>query len=248
MSSEQQSNTFEKDRSQGAVLTWFEERMQAATMQVWPRDISNTPEWGPIRGDDEQTIIAYGSIDEEGRPTGKFFTVEGFLIATSGREVDGWGQLGIVEVVDPNDPDGAAGTVALLYDRKTRSVLLQTAAEPLNVAPGEEPGAYLVLRATIQGSYDNIRQHKANIPFSDRIDQTKYRHFTALNPSRFRGKVRYGFTEVDRDTLDLSTAPNHKWFTKEEVDQAIREGAPSNAAFHAAYSLLKAAGRRKIYK
>lgn len=225
----------EKSKKSGAVVAWFEERMKSATMKVEAVPLSELRGWGMVRSEGD-VVEKFANLDQKGTP--RFFTFEGRRISASGREVDSFDQPGVIEVPNKADLQKTSGTVGLLVDINSGDVLVQVAAEPLQAEPGSEPSAYLVLRASVQGSYDNITLHK--VPFSDRIDQTAYTNFVPVNPSRISGNVRVGVTHVQKGEIDLTDKPNFKWFSRKEIDKGIQDGAPFNSFFHSAYSILKA--------
>jgi hypothetical protein len=211
------------------ISHWWARRQAAATMQVSHANLEEIRPWE----------IKNGKIVNLDGKTGnsRFFEVVGRMIAASGREVDAFGQPGIVEVADPNDPDGASGTVALLVDKKSGDVLVTVAAEPFQAKPGAKPGEYLSLRASIQGSFTNIEENK--VPFSELVNQAEYNHFISSNSGRIEGKIRVGYTLVDKETIDLSKQPNSAWFSLEEIDQAISNNLPFNPLFHTAFNIYR---------
>lgn len=216
----------------GAVLAWFEERMRAATMEVAPAQLDEISPWKMT--DDGR----YANLDSNGNP--RFFTVEGRTIAASGREQGEFGQPGIVEVPDPNDKEfNSVGVVSLLVDQVTGDVLVTAAAEPFQAAPGSKPEAYLSLRASVQGSYTNITEHQEKVPFSRHIDLSTYKHLKSSNPGRIQGKIRIGYSIVNKKDVDLSKQPNARWFSINEVDDALQKGAPFNALFDSVYNLYR---------
>jgi hypothetical protein len=218
-----------------SVKTWFEEQMKSGTITVEKKPLGATSGWGPYTNKQGQ-IEAFGSVDSEGNPTKKYFMIEGFLITNAGREVQSWGQVGVEEVKDPSDPDGAIGTVGLLVDKNSGELLLQAVAEPFVDEPGKSAENYVNLRASIQGSYTNINEHK--VPNSEYIDTRDYRHLISINPSRILGKIRYGISVVDKK--NIKTGSNAKWFTPSEVDQAVLAGVPMNGVLHTALNIYKA--------
>lgn len=129
------------------------------------------------------------------------------------------------------------GTVGLLVDKKTGDVLVTAAAEPFQGKPGEEPGAFISLRASLQGSYTNLTENR--VPFSEHVDPSTYSHFVSSNPSRIEGKIRVGYTAINKGDIDISENPNARWFSQREVDQAVLDGAPFNALFHTAYNIFR---------
>lgn len=219
----------ERPQQKDAVTTWLEDRMKDATITVSEIPIKDARGW---KIEQDQIV----NRDQKNIP--RFFRVLGLRISTSGREVDSFDQLGIAEVPDPSDPDKAVGTVGLLVDKETGDVLVTAVAEPMQAEPGEKPGNFLSLRP-IQGSFTNLKENK--VPLSEQIDPSEYTNLITLNAGRIRGKVRFGVTVVDKESIDLSKNANARWFSRKEIDQAINNGtAPFNAAFHTAYSIYKA--------
>jgi len=223
----------------GKIEEWLLERVKEATIRVERVPLTEVKDWGAITQDGE--LIEYANIGKDGKP--KYFKIEGRNVYSSGREVADYGLPAIVEITDETDPDKAAGTVGLLVDKKTGDVLVQAVAEPMMAEPGEESGAYMVLRVAVQGSYDALRLHKP--PLSQDIDPSAYSKFIHINAQRIQGKIRYGITYVDKQTLDLSEKPNFSWFSRTDIDEAIREGMPFNGFFHAAYNLLRTQENKK---
>lgn len=220
-----QSHTYENPD----LASWWARRQSEATMQVSHANLEEIHPWE----------IKDGKIVNLDAKTGKsrFFEVVARMIATSGREVGAFGQPGIVEVEDPSDPDSACGTVGLLIDRTTGDMLVTVAAEPFQAKPGAKPSEFLSLRASIQGSFTNIKENK--VAFSEQVDPNTYTHFVRSNPSRIEGKIRVGYTLVNKDELDLSKQPNSAWFSANEIDQAIKSNLPFNLLFHAAYNIYR---------
>ena len=219
------SHTYEKRD----IPFWWAEQQRTATMQVTQAKLEEIRPWE----------IKNGKIVNLNATTGKsrFFEVVARMIATSGREVGAFGQPGIVEVEDPSDPDGACGTVGLLVDKTTGDILVTAAAEPFQAKSGAKPGEFLSLRASTQGSFTNIKEN--SVPLSEQINPKEYAHFVRANPSRIDGKIRVGYTLVDKDEIDLKNHQNSAWFSREEVNQAIRNNLPFNALFHAAYNIYR---------
>jgi hypothetical protein len=231
-----ESGTIQREAPQakGPVMTWFEDNIKSATIKVDEHLIGDLKDWKfSIKDGITDKLM---NADDKGNP--KYFYVGGRKISNSGREVDAFFQPGIIEVPDPNDPDKAVATVGLLVDDKTGDILIQTSAEPFQAEPGSKPELYAVLRSTVQGSYTNVKEHK--VTFSDKVNLDNYKQLIPINPSRIQGKARVGFTIVNKEGLDLKDNPSYRWFSRAEIDEGIRNGAPFNGFFHVAYSNLKA--------
>lgn len=212
------------------ITIWLLDRMKEAKITVTDIPIKQVRGWKIGKTE-------IGNYDKQGNP--KYFRILGERISNSGREVDSFDQFGIAEVPDASDPDKAVGTVGLLVDEKTGDILITAAAEPFQAESGEKPGDFISLRASVQGSYTNIQENKVN--YSSKINLSEYTNLISINSGRIRGKVRFGYTKIDKESLDISKDTNSHWFSREEIDKAIADGkAPFNSAFHIAYSVLKA--------
>jgi hypothetical protein len=217
----------------GRLHRWIEERKKHATMQVFEATLEEIKPWDITDG-------RLANLDKEGQP--RFFEIEGVKIANSGREVDAFGQPGIFEVADPSDPSGACGTVALLVDKSTGDILVTVAAEPFQADPGSKPGEHLSGRPSVQGSFSNLTENK--VPHSDQIKPREYDVFTSSNPGRIRGKIRVGYTYVNKKSVDLNKTPNSAWFSQKEIKRGINESVPFNALFYTAYEVYRADAHR----
>lgn len=214
----------------GSMSTWFNKRKEEATIQTFPARLDEIPPWE----------IKDGKIVNRDPKTGKsrFFEVIGTKVATSGREVDAFGQPGLYEIPDESDPDGACGTVGLLVDKKTGDVLVTATPETFQALPGSPPGEYVALRASLQGSFTNIAENK--VPLSEHVNPNTYKHFARSNPSRIYGKIRVGYTFVNRKLIDLKHAATSAWFSVREIEQGIRQHLPFNNLFDAAFNYYSA--------
>lgn len=231
------------------VGRWFDGQIKNATIQVERVPLSEVSGWGPYL-DEDGKVYAWGTVDSAGNPTNKNMVVDGFRVSKALREVGAWDQTGFTEIVDPSDPDGACGTVGLLVSKETGKLLLVAVAEPFAADPGSEPEYFVNLRASLQGSYTNISDHK--VQNSHLVNLRDFTFFNRFNPSRILGKVRYGVSIVNESEVDLnayqkqasgeivSIGENARWFSREEIDQAILEGVPMNGALSTALNLYKA--------
>lgn len=216
----------------GPVITWLEERIKSATIQVDKIPLGEVCNWGMVNND-LGTPEMFANIDPQGNP--RFFTFEGRRIWTSGREVASFDQPAIIEVPDIKDPKKTSGVVGLFVDSNSGDILVQAAAEPMAAEPGAEPGAYLTLRTAVQGSFTNISTNKVN--FADRVDLNTYNYIVPVNAGRIYGIVRVGVTQVNKNDINISDKPNFKWFSTKDIDNAIVQGAPFNDFFHTAYDI-----------
>jgi hypothetical protein len=205
------------------IAQWHESRKASATMQT--KEIALDELGEPWRFHMQRNLRHdLRNSGKNGKP--RYYRIVARKITASGREVDSYAAPGIEEVPDPTDPDGAVGTVGLLVDKRTGKILLQTAAEPFAAKAGSPAGDYLMVRASVQGSYGNLENNK--VTFSDQVDVSTYKNLEQMNPSREFGKVRAGITYVDGSKIDLTNHPEYQWFSKKQINKAIKEDARLN--------------------
>ncbi len=182
---------------------WLAARRAASTMSVKPCRLIDTNGWD---------LLNKG--ERFGRPDSKFFNVIGVNVGEAGREVEGWGQ-GMAQEV-------AEGAVILVTNLGSNAFLLATKAEPGNDVPG-----CVLLGPTLAAGKSNLDQAHGGSrpPRAQLLDgrQVSWTSFRQDGGRFFRKTNQYAILAIDEAELgDL--LPNERWFTDEEMKQAILAG------------------------
>lgn len=150
-----------------------------------------------------------------GRPDGKFFDVIGVRITNAGREVQIWDQPMVRET-------GAPGAVVLVKAKDTERYLVSARAEP-----GTDRQGCILLGPTLQASSANLAQvHGGKRPPHADILDTYAPNWVQLHQDGGRNfqKVNQHAVVVIEDKDEIAIGPNERWFTHEELADAIRAG------------------------
>lgn len=197
---------------------WLQERREVSAMSVSRIRLDQVRGWG-MRSD--------GYF---GRPDDKFFRFGGIRIASAGREVVTWDQ--------PMLEETGQGRVVLVEKRRTGEILLAARPEPGCTMPG-----HIILGPALQASKANLEQAHGGKrpPRAELLDGLEVKWVRIpQDTGRIYGKYNeYGVVKVP----DLNLAPNERWFTQEEIIQALLLGELNNHLVEvlAVHELLKAA-------
>ncbi len=204
---------------------WIEERRAASNMSSAELPLHEAGPWMVI-------------CDEEGRPLrvgradGRFFSIVASLIANAGREVQQWTQLFLKEATKP----GEEGVVVLVTDG-AGNYLIQAKADA-----GNDTEGCILLAPTLQSSRSNLEQAHGGTkpPRAELLEGVKL-SWTLLRAdgARFWQKRNmFASVVIDPDRVELSA--NERWFSDEELSEALREGDVNELLSHAWLAALKA--------
>lgn len=142
-----------------------------------------------------------------------FFWMAGYRISSAGREVAGWRQPMLCEV--------GPGALLLVRDSSGR-VLVQAKQEPGN----PEKKQHVLLAPTVQAGDSNLAQdHKGKPVWRNELwrDPRVLKVPLSVDGGRFKDKINFvGLLTVADD--ELTPSANERWFTREEVQQALWAG------------------------
>lgn len=186
---------------------WLRAQRAGSTMTVERVPLSDVKDWG---------IQDAGA--RFGRPDGKFFNLVGAKITNAGREVQTWGQPLIEEM-----GEGAVVVFAAEDgEHEEERYLVSARAEPGNAG---KPGLML-LGPSLQASRSNLEQAHGGKrpPRAELLDNGPVGWITiAHDGGRNIGKtVRYAVVEVKPESIALLS--NERWFTREELQEAMAAG------------------------
>jgi len=176
-------------------------------------------------------IKGWGMQDDEnfGRPDKKFFSYIGVRITMSKeqREVASWDQ--------PITKEFGDGVVVVIVDEQDR-FLVQTKLEP-----GNNPqNGYVMLNAPLSASLSNLTTaHGGNRP--PRAELLDEEGVELIKVPQDGGKYinktnMYGFVKVECSSLKIGQ--NERWFTKNELREAFKEGFLSEHLIQAIFTYI----------
>ncbi len=185
---------------------WLAYQRATSKIEIVPAPITRIAPWG---------------IDPRGwygRPDDTFFRYVGVIVHTAGREVEGWGQPLIMELGE--------GAVMIVVG-SDEEVLLTFKAEPGNT----DVQGMGYLAPTLQASWANMQKsHGGGSPTGAALAEDERVEWVrvAKDGGRFinsfnrLGVLHLSF-EDNRD--EISVASNQRWFTREELKEAMIAGA-----------------------
>ena len=199
---------------------WFAGQVANSGMEVAQVPLRNiAPDWGMLPDGDF------------GRPDGKFFTYVGVRVTMKKdqREVSSWVQPMICEYGE--------GAVVVIKARGEEKFLLQAKPEPGN----DYKNGQLMLNAPLSASVSNLQAAHGGKrpPRAELLDQgTKLMVIPQDGGKYLRKKNHYGWVEADPAAIVPNA--NERWFTLEEIREAMQEGLVSEHLCQALLtSLLK---------
>jgi hypothetical protein len=191
--------------------SWIEEKILESKMKVFRKDLIDFDSWG--MQDD-------GNF---GRPDKKFWGLFGFRVETP----DGSWEQPLVE-------EYGEGAVVLIKARGEESFLLQAKAEP-----GNDPDkGYLMLNVTLSASKSNLKGLGIKTVswvtlFENELDLKAM----PQDGGKYSRKINfYGVLEKDKESIKLNE--NERWFTREEIREAMQEGLIAEHLAQALFTYL----------
>lgn len=191
----------------GNWRVWLAAQRAASTMTVERVPLGVVKDWGMQEGG-----------TRFGRPDGTFFSLVGAQVTNAGREVKTWGQ--------PLIEEKGEGVVVVFAaedgDHVEEKYLVSARAEPGNTG---KPGLML-LGPSLQASRSNLEQAHGGKrpPRAELLDNGPVDWVTiAIDGGRNTGKtVRYAVVDVKPESITL--LPNERWFTRDEIWEALTSG------------------------
>jgi len=194
---------------------WLQQRQAASKMEATPIGLAEIRGW-------ETTS------ESVQRPDEAFFKVGGMNIApTAQREVSSWDQPAIYEKGE--------GAIMLLRNLYNESFLIQAKAEPGNDSLG-----CVLLAPTLQASMSNLQAaHGGKKPPRAELitEEVKWTSLCQDGGRYYHKKNRYAIVVVDNEELQLTE--NERWFSIEELSEAVLQGC-ANEHLAQAYALYMA--------
>ena len=199
---------------------WINVQEKDSTMKVEKIPLAKVSGWG---------MQEDGNF---GRPDRKFFQFVGAKISCKEREVSTWIQPLIEEV--------GQGVVIVLKKNGKESFLLQAKMEPGNYAGT----GYVMLNATISASHSNLTQeHGGRKPMhAELIGAEVLKNLVTIpqDGGKYLGKRNfYGVIEIDDAVVaEISLGSNERWFSLEEMREAMEEDRVSEHLAQAMFTYL----------
>jgi len=184
------------------VKDWFDTLIKTQDYKVTQIPFSDMKKWGMESGT--------GNIVHE---SGKFFTIHGLRIQTNFGNVSDWSQPII------HQPEiGILGIIKQYIDGEYK-YLLQAKIEPGNIIPFQ-------LSPTVQATesnYKRVHKGKPTLYIDNFLDKargkTLHDHLQVEQGGRFYKKRNRNI--VVEGIGDIEPSNSHRWFTKEEISEAI---------------------------